>query len=70
MLIANLKPEVGGQVLEKLPEAVQPDILHRIARLGPITPDAVETLRALLPLLKRKEDRGWRERIESEVREW
>ncbi|PAX07939.1 flagellar motor switch protein FliG [Sphingomonas lenta] len=48
VLIANLKPEVGGQVLEKLPEAVQPDILHRIARLGPITPDAVETLRAML----------------------
>lgn len=48
VLIANLKPEIGGQVLEKLPEALQPDILHRIARLGPITPDAVETLRTML----------------------
>jgi pyruvate dehydrogenase (quinone) len=32
--------------------------------------DSKETLRALIPLLKRKEDRSWRERIESNVREW
>src|SRR3546814_16028400 len=27
---------------------MQPDIMHRIARLGPITPEAVEMLNALL----------------------
>jgi flagellar motor switch protein FliG len=48
VLIANLDPAVGGQVLELLPDAVQPDILHRIAKLGPITPEAVETLRTML----------------------
>jgi len=48
VMIANLDPTVGGQVLELLPDAVQPDILHRIARLGPINPDAVETLKAVL----------------------
>ncbi len=48
VMIANLDPSVGGQVLELLPDAVQPDILHRIARLGPINPDAVETLKAVL----------------------
>ena len=48
VLIANLDPAVGSQVLELLPEAVQPDILHRIAKLGPITPEAVETLKAML----------------------
>ncbi|WP_277980918.1 flagellar motor switch protein FliG [Sphingomonas phyllosphaerae] len=48
VMIANLDPAVGGQVLELLPEAVQPDILHRIAKLGPITPEAVETLRTLI----------------------
>ena len=48
VLIANLDPAVGGQVLELLPDAVQPDILHRIAKLGPITPEAVETLKAML----------------------
>ena len=32
--------------------------------------DSKETLRALLPLLRRKEDRSWREKIETEVDEW
>jgi pyruvate dehydrogenase (quinone) len=32
--------------------------------------DSAETLRALLPRLKRKEDRDWRDRIEREVAEW
>ncbi|MEU5099328.1 thiamine pyrophosphate-requiring protein [Streptomyces sp. NPDC020996] len=32
--------------------------------------DAKETLRALLPLLRRKEDRGWRKKIEKDVAEW
>jgi pyruvate dehydrogenase (quinone) len=32
--------------------------------------DAGETLRALAPLLVRKEDRSWREEIEEEVRGW
>jgi pyruvate dehydrogenase (quinone) len=32
--------------------------------------DSRETLRALLPLLQRKEDRGWRERIEDAVAKW
>ncbi|WP_069814043.1 thiamine pyrophosphate-requiring protein [Streptomyces sp. TP-A0874] len=32
--------------------------------------DTKETLRALIPLLRPKEDRGWRKRIEKNVREW
>ena len=32
--------------------------------------DAKETLKALIPLLHRKEDRSWREKIEKDVREW
>ncbi|WP_174286046.1 flagellar motor switch protein FliG [Sphingomonas bacterium] len=48
VLIANLDPVVGSQVLELLPDAVQPDILHRVARLGPITPEAVDTLKTML----------------------
>lgn len=48
VVIANLDPTIAGQVLEMLPDAVQPDILHRVARLGPITPEAVETLRTML----------------------
>ncbi len=48
VLIANLDPAIGAQVLELLPDGVQPDVLHRIARLGPITPEAVETLKTML----------------------
>ncbi len=48
VLIANLDPLVAAQVLELLPEAIQPQILHRVARLGPITPEAIETLKAAL----------------------
>jgi pyruvate dehydrogenase (quinone) len=32
--------------------------------------DAQRTLRALLPLLERKQDRSWRQEIEEEVRDW
>ena len=36
----------------------------------PLVGDAKETLRALIPLLKRKEDRSWRRKIEEGVAEW
>ncbi|GAO02012.1 thiamine pyrophosphate-requiring protein [Anaeromyxobacter sp. PSR-1] len=32
--------------------------------------DAAETLQALRPLLRRKEDTSWREKVESDVRRW
>ncbi len=32
--------------------------------------DSKETLRALIPLLQRKQDRGWREQIEKGIRQW
>lgn len=32
--------------------------------------DSAETLRALIPLLQRKEDRKWRKRIEDNIAEW
>jgi pyruvate dehydrogenase (quinone) len=32
--------------------------------------DSAETLRALLPRLKRKEDRAWREKLEQDIRDW
>jgi len=35
-----------------------------------LTGDSAETLRALLPLLERKEDRSWREQVESGVADW
>src|SRR4051812_852323 len=35
-----------------------------------LTGDSAETLRALLPLLERKEDRSWREKVEAGVARW
>ena len=32
--------------------------------------DAAQTLKALIPLLQRKTDRSWREKIEADVRHW
>src|SRR4029079_6507076 len=36
----------------------------------PLVGDSRETLRALLPKLRRKKDRAWREKIEANVAEW
>jgi pyruvate dehydrogenase (quinone) len=36
----------------------------------PLIGDSQETLRALIPLLERKTDRSWREKIEKEIGEW
>ncbi len=48
VLLAHLEPATAAQVLEMLPDAVQPQVLRRVARLGPVTPDAIATLTALL----------------------
>ncbi|WP_294296807.1 flagellar motor switch protein FliG [uncultured Sphingomonas sp.] len=48
IILANLESSVAAKVLEILPEHVQPEILHRVAKLGPITPEAVDTLNAML----------------------
>lgn len=36
----------------------------------PLVGDSKETLRALIPLLKRKTDRGWRKKVEKSVEDW
>jgi len=48
VLIANLEASVAGEVIQLLPEHMQPDILHRVAKLGPVTPDALDMLREVL----------------------
>lgn len=48
VLLVNLDPAVAAQVIEYLPDAIQPDVLHRIATLGPISPEALEMLRDVL----------------------
>lgn len=48
VLLANLDPDIAAQVFEHLPESAQPQILRRIARLGPVPPEAIDTLRTML----------------------
>lgn len=48
VLLAHLDPTVAAQVLEMLPEAIQPQVLRRVARLGPVTSEAIATLTDLL----------------------
>jgi flagellar motor switch protein FliG len=48
VLLVNLDPAIAAQVIEQLPDAMQPDVLHRIATLGPIPPDALDMLREVL----------------------
>jgi flagellar motor switch protein FliG len=55
VVLANVEPAIAGQVIEQLPDAMQPDVLHRIATLGPISGEAIEMLR---DLLSRRADTG------------
>jgi flagellar motor switch protein FliG len=48
VLLIQLDPEVAAAVLHALPAAVQPEIVHRIATLGPVAPHAIEMLEELL----------------------
>ncbi|PZO92009.1 MAG: flagellar motor switch protein FliG [Sphingomonas sanxanigenens] len=48
VLIANLDPAVAAEVLQLMPEAVQPEIVHRVATLGPVTQEALQMLRDML----------------------
>ncbi|HEX6315924.1 MAG TPA: thiamine pyrophosphate-requiring protein, partial [Gemmatimonadaceae bacterium] len=62
-------PEIGEA------RGVQIDIDGRLLSIRypmeiALTGDSAETLRALIPLLRRKEDRSWREWIEEEVDRW
>jgi pyruvate dehydrogenase (quinone) len=66
---AEFLPEEGQA------KGVQIDIRPRNLSLrypmdAPLCGDTQETLRALIPLLQRKSDRTWRERIEQNIREW
>ena len=48
LLLTNLEPGVGALVLQALPPALHPSVLHRIATLQPVQPDALVMLEAVL----------------------
>ncbi|MCW3834826.1 flagellar motor switch protein FliG [Sphingomonas canadensis] len=47
VLLANLDPDIAAQVFEHLPEAIQPQVLRRVATLGPVPAEALDALRQL-----------------------
>ncbi len=48
VLLVQLDPEVAAEVLHSLPGAIQPEVVHRIATLGPVAPEAIGMLEDLL----------------------
>lgn len=48
VLLVNLDPETAAQVLHELPKALQPQVVHRIATLGPVTGGALTMLETVL----------------------
>ena len=48
VLLVQLDPEIAAQVLHALPGDVQSQVVHRIATLGPVSPQAIAMLEDLL----------------------
>lgn len=48
VLLAQLDAEIAARVFDHLPQDAQPQVLRRVAKLGPIPPEAIETLRTML----------------------
>jgi flagellar motor switch protein FliG len=48
VLLAQLDADLAARVFDHLPQDVQPQILRRVAKLGPVPPEAIETLEAML----------------------
>jgi flagellar motor switch protein FliG len=48
VLLVQLDPDVAAGVLHALPEALQPQVIQRIATLGPVAPEAIAMLEDLL----------------------
>jgi len=48
VLLMLLDPAQAAQVLAGLPQAMQPEVVERVARCGPVSPRAIEMLNAML----------------------
>jgi len=48
VLLVQLDPDVAAAVLHALPEALQSQIIQRVATLGPVAPEAIAMLETLL----------------------
>lgn len=48
VLLVQLDPEVAAAVLHAMPDDIQPQVVHRIATLGPVAPAAIAMLEEML----------------------
>lgn len=48
LILAHLEPPVAADVLQLMPDEIQPDLIHRVATLGPVTAEAMADLEELL----------------------
>lgn len=48
VLLLQLDAEVAAEVLRALPQPLQPQVMHRIASMGPVAPEAITMLDTLL----------------------
>jgi flagellar motor switch protein FliG len=48
VLLVQLEPHAAAEVLAALPEEQHTPVVHRIARLGPVSPDAIAILEEML----------------------
>ncbi len=48
VLLVQLDPEVAAAVLHGMPDDIQPQVVHRIASLGPVAPEAIAMLEEIL----------------------
>ena len=48
LLLVQLEADVAAEVLHSLPPQAQPQVMHRIATLGPVSADAMRMLEAVL----------------------
>ena len=48
LVLAHLEPPIAADVLQLMDEDIQPQLIHRVATLGPVTSEALEDLERLL----------------------
>lgn len=48
VLLLQLEPEVAAEVLRALPPGTQPQVMHRVATMGPVSTEAIKLLDSLL----------------------
>lgn len=48
VLLLQIDPRIAAQVLHSLPEHAQPEVVRRVASLGPLRPEALEILEEIL----------------------